>query len=156
MSKHRKPYHPETVKRAEAESGKTVEELDSPEAMAAAVDATFNKPDQPDLTFKVAVDMGDPNDPESAASLLMFDPLVNPRPPTEAERIQARAALVERKLKALPHEEYLVGECHRGDLQLTLRENADEGRWRLHTIDLTGTFCKYVLVRAKGDWSENP
>lgn len=47
-----------------------------------------------------------------------------------------------------PHEEYLVQEVHYGDLQSRLNQLAAEGRWRLHTVNLSGTYCRYVLVRS--------
>lgn len=156
MSKHKKPYHPDTVKRVEAESGKTIEELDSPENLQKVVNATFMPEPPADITFKVAVDMGDPADPESAAHLIMLDPIVNPHPPTEAEIAQWKAADRERKLKQLPHEEYLTCQSAWGDLSEAVNLLAKTGRWRLHTVALNSGFCMYVMVRAVGDWSENP
>ena len=45
-------------------------------------------------------------------------------------------------------EEYLVQEVHYGDLQSRLNQLAAEGRWRLHSVNLSGTYCRYILVRS--------
>ena len=49
---------------------------------------------------------------------------------------------------AAAREEYLVQDVHYGDLQSRLNQLAAEGRWRLHTVELSGTYCKFVVVRS--------
>lgn len=134
MSKHKKPLHPATIKHVEAITGQPVNE-----DYTAAIAATFPESVQVSMI---------PDEHEEATSRHLRELPDVPEMVREVHREQVRSEAKWLSRMDQPHEEYRCGEVGSFTfLAGMLNDAAAEGRWRLHTVEITSATCRYVLVR---------